>query len=50
MHTYFSAALARNLYKMTDIPFGFLTLLGAFLFAAYLVKYAQIRHEKSLAF
>ncbi len=43
-------AFARNLYKMTDIPFGFLTLLGAFLFAAYLVKYAQIRHEKSLAF
>jgi hypothetical protein len=43
-------AFARNFYKMTDIPFGFLTLLGAFLFAAYLVKHAQIRHEKSLAF
>jgi len=43
-------AFARNFYKMTDIPFGFLTLLGAFLFAAYLVKHAQIRHEKALAF
>jgi hypothetical protein len=40
----------QDFYKMTDIPFGFLTLLGAFLFATYLVKHTQIRHEKSLAF
>jgi hypothetical protein len=43
-----------NIPKKRDflaIPcYRLLTLLGAFLFAAYLVKHAQIRHEKSLAF
>ena len=36
-------AFARELYAFSGLPFGFLTLLGAFLFCVYLMKQDQIR-------